>query len=111
MSKPKPALSTATIIATPIVAVNSVCWGLSVGVGVGVGETVGEGVMVGVVVGDGDVEGVCVGVGIDAFGSGIAWGLASVRKGTKFTVPKVKSFLLSKIDWLIIVSLVVSHQL
>ena len=43
--------------------------------------------------------------------TGVASGFGAVRKGVKVTVPKLKSFLLSKIDWLIACASVVPHQL
>jgi len=57
--------------------------------GVGLGSCSGD------AVGDGDTEGVDVGDGVvvgtyDASG---ASGFGSVKKGTKFTVPKLKSYL------------------
>jgi hypothetical protein len=55
----------------------------------------------------GDTEGVWVG---KLFRDG-AIGLSDVRNGTKFTTPKLKSFLKSCIDWLIAFWLVVPHQL
>jgi hypothetical protein len=59
---------------------------------------------VGVVSGDG------VGVGAGVGGAG-AFELGEVRIGWKLTVPKLKSFLESYIDWLMADSLVVPHQL
>ena len=37
--------------------------------------------------------------------------LGSLRKGTKFTVPRLKSFLLSRMDWFIACVSAVPHQL
>ena len=61
----------------------------------------------------GDVLGGCVeiGAGIGAFGFGIASGFGVVKKGTKSTVPKLKSFLLSYNVWFIACVSVVPHQL
>ena len=44
-----------------------------------------------VAVGVGDADG--LGIGFGAFGSGDACGFGAVKKGVKFTVPKLKSFL------------------
>lgn len=101
MSKPKPALNTATTIAAPMIIVNSVCWGLWVGVG----ETVGKGVIVGVAVGDG------TGVGVGVGGISGASGFGAVRNGVKLTFPKLKSSSKSKINSLIACVSVVPHQL
>ena len=65
--------------------------------GVMIGELVGEGEGVEVCVGDmegvGDGEGVSI--GMEPLRFGIASGFSDVRKGTKFTVPNVKSSLKS----------------
>ncbi len=63
----------------------------TVGVGVGVGVEVNVEFWIGV--GDGDAFVVDIG----AFRLGNASGLGAVRKGTKFTIPKVKSSLKSYI--------------
>ena len=46
-------------------------------------------------VGEGSEEVEGLDVGVDAFGLGIAWGLGPVKKGTKLTFPRLKSFLKS----------------
>lgn len=74
----------------------------------GVGEGEGEGDGLGD--GEGDGEGVRVGVGVGV-GIGGAAGFGPVKKGTKLTVPKLKSFLKSKIVRLIDYVSVVPHQL
>ena len=45
--------------------------------------------------------------------SGIAgaFGFSSLRNGTKLTMPRLKSFLKSRIDWFIAAVFVVPHQL
>ena len=45
--------------------------------------------------------------------SGIAgaFGFSSLRNGTKLTMPRLKSFLKSRIDWFIAAMFVVPHQL
>lgn len=72
-----------------VVAVSGIV-GVEVGVGSGdaVADVEGDGVRVGV----GVAAGVGVGVGAGEVSDG-AWELGSVRNGTKFTLPKVKSFL------------------
>jgi len=55
-----------------------------------------------------------VGSGVGGNGGlvrGSASVLGSLRKGTKFTVPRLKSFLLSRMDWFIACGSVVPHQL
>ena len=67
------------------------------------GGEVGAGVCVGVGVGVG------VGSGVKMFG--VACGFALFKNGTNVTMPKLKSFLKSKIVWLMACALVVPHQL
>ncbi len=77
----------------------------------------GEGVEVGAdVVGVDEVVGVRLGedgegVGMNMLGIGGASEFGSVKKGTKITVPKLKSFLKSWIVWFIAWVSAVPHQL
>ncbi len=83
--------------------------GVFVGGSVGVSVLVGGGEAVGVdeEAGDGDGDAVGAGDGVVRF-DGVA---CSVKKGVKLTVPTLKSFLLSKIVWLIDAASAVPHQL
>ncbi len=74
---------------------------------VGLGVTVDVGVSEGCGVGEFGGEG--VGVGIDAMSGALA--LGAVKNGLMFTMPRLKSYVSSYIDWSISFRLVVPHQL